>query len=601
MLMAFQQLLVLIVSAAALASFGLASLSIPPNGVGKPVSDYYYAIKTSKGYYCTLQHIDATGSKELLVACNSKYPEYINQFTLVITDSGTPPAVTGWPMLLVSRTTGICNSGNHTGWGSGVGAAQAGKASKGSANGAAPRKHKQAETMSALQAEVVSKGNRHQHAPTKQQQTDGTARQAVTGSTSAPTRQQRIDRRTGQAVAGSTSAPTRQQRTDSTMGQAVAGSSHARDKEVDNSQLPGGGQRILSQSAGDRRRAASASTQHVFWGPLTGIHAGPTGEQEQEADSDKNEDDHNEYSHSGDDEGGSHDEHIHGGGDGYHDKTVFAEDDGNGQGPDDGDGGDFRYPLSDDIDTDVVLCRLDTDQPVEYYLYKSVDGVAGELIDFDTDWLYLREENKYCTIATEGSAKNVLVCNLDDPTNAVKFSFQAIDYPFTTLTSVYTGGPCGIKGFPNEYPHDVECASEGADLSPSRAYTFSLISQTAPMQGLTSGSVVAIFSFIPGIVGFPLQQCCVLTSAPYVMLCMVPSTPPLPRECWFVVHSLAQTKGAPVQDGDRVFLQNKYYSRYCSTSTDGTILCYDSYPTNISRHWFTLGMNKSTHILEIGG
>ncbi len=48
----------------------------------------------------------------------------------------------------------------------------------------------------------------------------------------------------------------------------------------------------------------------------------------------------------------------------------------------------------------------------------------------------------------------------------------------------------------------------------------------------------AIVTYSPGLVGFPLQQCCPQLDSPHVVDCGVAGGDPLPNECWFNLYKV---------------------------------------------------------------
>ncbi|KAJ9533177.1 hypothetical protein QJQ45_018265, partial [Haematococcus lacustris] len=125
----------------------------------------------------------------------------------------------------------------------------------------------------------------------------------------------------------------------------------------------------------------------------------------------------------------------------------------------------------------------------------------------------------------------------------------------------------------------------------SRYYCLTLLLQT-PGSHLVSGITVGFVTYSEGLVGFPLQQCCPLPDSPHVIDCGVAQSDPMPAECWFNLMKVDAKSGTPLEDGDLIMLQSKAFGRYCSISVDGTLLCVSASPSNASRNLFTLRLSR---------
>jgi len=230
----------------------------------------------------------------------------------------------------------------------------------------------------------------------------------------------------------------------------------------------------------------------------------------------------------------------------------------------------------------------------EFTLWSSLDPDAPGLpLSFDTDWLLLKEAGRYCSLRDVDTLRGTLVCDetigVDD---AIKFQFLTVAYPYIGFTSLDTTGWCGIKTFTEPPPHDIVCGPDGVK-APNRIYHFTLLTQQ-PGVPLKSGALVALYTFSPGLVSLPLQQCCPGVESPHIVDCYVPATEEqLPPECWFSVVKVDAKAGEPISHKDLVMLQSKVYAKYCSVSVDGTFLCLSGAPSNATRNLFRLSLQKA--------
>ncbi|KAL6752569.1 hypothetical protein V8C86DRAFT_575005 [Haematococcus lacustris] len=89
--------------------------SVALGGVAIPVSDWYFVIRLSLGWltrkspYCGID--PDPSSSELLLTCNRKSVPYASLFTFVTAPEAVGPVVTGQPLMLLSRTSGLCDDG----------------------------------------------------------------------------------------------------------------------------------------------------------------------------------------------------------------------------------------------------------------------------------------------------------------------------------------------------------------------------------------------------------------------------------------------------------------------------------------------------------
>uniref|UniRef100_A0A7R9VVN8 Uncharacterized protein n=1 Tax=Chlamydomonas euryale TaxID=1486919 RepID=A0A7R9VVN8_9CHLO len=217
---------------------------------------------------------------------------------------------------------------------------------------------------------------------------------------------------------------------------------------------------------------------------------------------------------------------------------------------------------------------------------------SGEQLELDGEWVLLREGLNFCRVAHNyGSTKRALVCDQSDADHAQPFQFERLGQPYATLSSLATQTECAIKEYVMPPPHDVSCAQPTA----GRMSIFTLILQK-PGSSLKSGRAVGIFTYMPGLIGMPLQQCCVQSKAPHFVDCYVPNQDVMPSECWYYVYRVTHTAvegssgaghsgpgqivdaalGTPIGDGDMVRLVSAAHDRQCSVRRgDAALLCID--------------------------
>jgi hypothetical protein len=134
----------------------------------------------------------------------------------------------------------------------------------------------------------------------------------------------------------------------------------------------------------------------------------------------------------------------------------------------------------------------------------------------------------------------------------------------------------------------ISCAGPGPGAD--RVPLFTLLLEN-PGSELASGSAVGIFTFIPGLAGMPLQECCAQAASPHIVDCYVPNQEVLPAECWYYVYRVSKSEralgaedapllghhhhGHPIVDGDTGRLMSAAHDRHCSVRHDGTLLCVD--------------------------
>ncbi|EFJ50568.1 hypothetical protein VOLCADRAFT_116730 [Volvox carteri f. nagariensis] len=209
---------------------------------------------------------------------------------------------------------------------------------------------------------------------------------------------------------------------------------------------------------------------------------------------------------------------------------------GNGKKEDEDNGYGAASAVVGDAPPRAVICSLGQPPTVSYKIFKS-DLKDGASVDLDKEWIYLREGDKYCTLADVAGLSAAISCHLDYPGwSGYKFQLQTMSYPRSQLHSLLTGSPCGVRLPGLSGPHDVVC--QGGEQE-GREAEVELVLQT-PGSVLAAGVVVGISTFSPGLMGAELQRCCALTASPHILLCEPPppASVPVANECWFQMYDV---------------------------------------------------------------
>ncbi|KAG2500809.1 hypothetical protein HYH03_001571 [Edaphochlamys debaryana] len=196
-----------------------------------------------------------------------------------------------------------------------------------------------------------------------------------------------------------------------------------------------------------------------------------------------------------------------------------------------------------------VTCVL-AQPTLSVFKIQKADLKDGETLDLNKDWFYLMEGDKYCTTTDVAGMSTVVSCHLDNPGwYGYKFQLQIMSYPRATVGSVLTGGPCGLKPQQQPPPHDMQCKPSA---QAGRDPTLDLVLM-APGTPLTAGVIVGFSSFAPGLVGAELQRCCGPPSSPHIMACEPPPPPAatVAPECWFQLYDVKVDLAAVVRDRER--------------------------------------------------
>lgn len=134
-----------------------------------------------------------------------------------------------------------------------------------------------------------------------------------------------------------------------------------------------------------------------------------------------------------------------------------------------------------------------------------------------------------------------------------KLSVAHIEAHINSVVSTATTGASGTdKGIGEEpqasvvpatslrwQPGAKKAANEGELIT-----TMTLFRQLGktPPDVLTNGESLAMLTYSPGVVGFPLQQCCPSQTPPYLIDCGVQEDP-IPKHCFFTINKARGLRG----------------------------------------------------------